>query len=281
MKFRNVLFLALSLALLASCAKQEPEGQRVYSIERIGPARVVQLYADGFESLPTREKIFLYYLSQAAIAGRDIAIDQHHCSALEVRDILEGILTHPEGINTRVLRQITHYTKLFWINDGMYDNLTSSKFVPMCSEDEFKIAAKQAEQNGARFGSAEGESLEQKIERLKDVIFNADYEPILTNKTPGQDWIKESTVNFYGKDVTYDEVDRWARAGREKNPLNSKVVKKDGRLIELVWRAGGEDVPPGMYAADLEVCIEYLEMAIPYAANEYQQETIRKLIRYY
>ncbi|MEE9225087.1 MAG: peptidase M49 [Bacteroidota bacterium] len=281
MKLRNVLFLALSLALLASCAKQEPEGQRVYSIERIGPARVVQLYADGFESLPTRDKIFLYYLSQAAIAGRDIAIDQHHRSALEIRNILEGILMNPEGIDSTVIRQITHYTKLFWINNGMYDGLTSRKFVPMCSENEFKMATKQAEQNGARFGSAEGESLEQKLERLKDVIFNADYEPILTNKTPGQDWIKESTVNFYGKDVTYDEVDRWARAGREKNPLNSKVAKKDGRLIELVWRAGGENVPPGMYAADLEVCIEYLEMAIPYAANEYQRETIRKLIKYY
>ncbi|MEE9187595.1 MAG: peptidase M49 [Bacteroidota bacterium] len=281
MKPRIALLLPLSLVLLASCSRQEPEEQRVYSLERVGPARVVQLYADGFESLSTRDKIFLYYLSQAAIAGRDIAIDQHHRNALEIRDILEGILTHSDGIDRTVLEQITHYTKLFWVNNGMYDNWTSRKYVPACSFEQFKNAAEQAEQNGARYGTAEGESLVQKLERLKDLIFDAEYESILTNKSPGQDWIKGSAVNFYGKELTYNEIERWAEAGREKNPLNSKVMEIDGKLVERVWRAGGEGVPPGMYAADLEACIAYLEKAIPFAANEYQQETIRKLIKYY
>ena len=281
MKLSKLISLPLSLALLASCSRQERDERRVYSIERVGPARVVQLYADGFESLPTREKIFLYYLSQATIAGRDIAIDQHHRNALEVREILEGILTHPDGIDMTVLSQITRYTKLFWINNGMYDNLTSRKFVPSCSYDDFTIAAQQAQQNGARFGHPDRESLVQKLQRLKDVIFNEDYEPILTNKTPGQDWIKESAVNFYEKGLTYNEVDRWARAGGEKNSLNSKVVKKDGKLTELVWRAGEESLSRGAYSVELAACIEYLEKAIPYAADEYQQETIRKLIKYY
>ena len=281
MKRKSVVMLSLFLAFIVSCSKQETPNQRVYTLERVGPARVVQLYADGFESLPTREKILLYYLSQAAIAGRDISIDQHHRSALEVRDLLEGILTHPEGIDSTVLKHITAYTKLFWINNGMYDNLTSRKFVPSCTFEEFASALLKAQQNGAAFEAADNEPLEGRLERLRGVIFDETEEPIMTNKTPGEDWIGGSAVNYYEKSLTFTEVDRWAGAGNEKNSLNSKLVKKNGRLVELVWRVGEGAIPSGMYAEELKACIRYLEKAIPYAANEYQQETIRQLIKYF
>jgi dipeptidyl-peptidase-3 len=270
------------MLILAGCSQKNESAapERQYTLERVGPARVVQLYADGFDQLSAREKIFSYYLYQAAIAGRDIAIDQHHPNALEVRELMEQVFTHPYGIDSTVLKAITEYLKLFWINNGFYDNLTSKKFVPACTVDEFMTAMRIAEKNGAVF-PLNGESLDGKLARLQRVIFDAEFEPIQTNKSPGEDWIVGSAVNYYGPNLTYREVSEWARRGGEKNSLNSKVVKEKGTIVEKVWRAGGDGVPPGMYADDLNAVIKYLEKAIPYAASEHQAETVRLLITYF
>src|SRR5882672_4762396 len=69
---------------------------RPYFIERVGEAAVVQVYADGFRDLPLREKTLVWHLTQAAIAGRDIFYDQRYAHNLELRDVLEAILTHVE-----------------------------------------------------------------------------------------------------------------------------------------------------------------------------------------
>src|SRR5215467_8929008 len=89
---------------------------RKYLLERVDDAAVVQLYADGFEKLPLREKTLIWHLYQAAIAGRDIYIDQKHRSALEMRGILDQIVAHPQGTDPAALAEIQRYTKLFWIN---------------------------------------------------------------------------------------------------------------------------------------------------------------------
>lgn len=258
--------------------QQQQEDTRKYALERVGPAQVVQVYADGFEQLTSKEKIFAYYLSMASIAARDIAIDQHHPNGLEVRELFEQVYTHSTGIDAALLGKITTYLKMFWINNGSYDNLTSKKFVPECSFDEFKSAVSIAEKNGAQFELG-NETLEQKLERLKPIIFDAAYQPMLTNKTPGDDWIKGSAVNFYGDNLSYKEVEQWAKKN-EKQALNSKVVKEHGKIVEKVWRAGGDGIEPGMYAADLNAAISYLEKAIPYAASEHQAGTVSKLITY-
>jgi dipeptidyl-peptidase-3 len=87
-------------------------------------------------------------------------------------------------------------------------------------------------------------------------------------------------VNYYGRNITYQEVERWAAAGKEKHPLNSKVVKENGKLVEKVWCAGGDGVPPGMYAPQLKAVIANLEAAIPYAASGVQEQTVRLLVRF-
>ena len=98
---------------------------RKYLLERIGEAAVVQVYADGFRDLPLREKTLVWHLAQAAIAGRDIFYDQRYAHNLDMRDVVEAIVTHPGGIDRATLDEITRYTKLFWINTGPYNNLTS------------------------------------------------------------------------------------------------------------------------------------------------------------
>jgi dipeptidyl-peptidase-3 len=248
-------------------------------LERVGQAAVVQLYADGFEKLTPRERIFSYYLYLASLAGRDIAIDQHHPRALEVRDLFEEVYTHAEGVDTAVVSGISTYLKLFWINNGFYDNLTSRKFTPSISFADFKQACEVAAAHGADFRPS-GESLDTRLEHLRALIFDPSYDSILTNKSPGADWIAQSGGNLYQRDLTFAEVDEWARKGFEQHPLNSQVVRERGALGERVWRAGGDSVPPGMYAEDLRAVIKYLTLAIPYASGEYQAETIRLLISF-
>ncbi len=290
---KKYLFVLLITTLLIAQhndkSKQPNLMERKYTIEKIqmgdvGPVRIVQLYADGFEKLSLKEKIFIYYLYQSAIAGRDIAIDQRHKDALEVRELIEAVYTHPKGIDKKVYDDVVLYTKLFWVNNSMYDNITSRKFVLPCSVDEFTSAVKIAVKNGAKISLNKGESLDQKLERLRPAMFDQKFEPVQTNKTPGNDMIAGSANNLY-EGTNFAEVDAWAKAGNEKNQLNSKVVKENGQLVEKVYRAGnkhiGGNIPAGMYAEDLQSAISYLEKAKEYASTPLQAENIGKLIKYY
>ncbi|MDD8019050.1 MAG: peptidase M49 [Bacteroidota bacterium] len=290
---KQFLFFALIMSQLFAQYMDKPKQttsmERKYTIEKIqmgdvGPVRIVQLYADGFEKLSLKEKIFTYYLCQAAIAARDIAIDQRHHSALEVRDLIEAVYTHPQEIEKKVYDQIALYTKLFWVNNSQYDNITSRKFVMPCSFEEFSSAVKSAVKNGAQISLRAGESLDQKLARLKPFMFDAKFESVQTNKTPGEDMIAASANNLYDG-TTFAEVDAWAKAGHEKNGLNSKVVKENGQLTEKVYRAGnkhlGGTVAPGMYAEDLQSAILYLAKAKEYAGNPQQAQNLDKLIKFY
>src|ERR687897_504350 len=115
--------------------------ERKYLLEQIDDAAVAQLYADQFTALPLREKTLIWHLTQAALAGRDIYYDQKHRNALEMRRILEAIVSRPAGIDAATLAQIQRYTKLFWINTGPYNNLTSRKFVLKATPQAFATAA--------------------------------------------------------------------------------------------------------------------------------------------
>jgi dipeptidyl-peptidase-3 len=277
--------MLLAVTLTAGCAPdrksstEDSSEQRVYRLEMVGPAQVVRLYADGFDQLSPREKIFAYYLSCASIAARDIAIDQHHPDALEVRTLFEEVYRHRAAVDTAVMRNITAYLKLFWINNGFYDNLTSRKFVPACTVEEFTAAVLAARNAGGAL--ADGDSLDRQLRRLRPVIFDPAVDPLLTEKTPGKDWIAGSAVNYYARGITLAEVERWSAAGNEKNPLNARVVRGKRGLEEQVWRAGGNGIAPGLYAAPLNAAIAWLEKALPYASSDYQAGTVRRLIRYY
>src|SRR2546427_3417699 len=134
---------------------------RQYLLERVGEAAVVQLYADGFRDLPLRDKILVWHLAQASIAGRDIFYDQRYAHNLEMRDVLEAILTRRAGVDPATLAAIERYTKLFWINTGPYNNLTARKFVLTCTPDAFAAAARAAARDGARMPLQAGESVKR------------------------------------------------------------------------------------------------------------------------
>src|SRR6476620_74288 len=176
----------------------KPSADRQYLLERVGEAAVVQLYADGFNELPLKEKTLIWHLSQAAIAGRDIFYDQRSAHNLEMRDILEAIVAHPAGVDPPTLSEIQRYTKLFWINTGAYNNLTARKFVLTCSPERFAAAAHAAVRAGAVVPLRDGESLDSLLDRLRPMFFDPQFEPTVTAKGPpaGQDILTASANNL-------------------------------------------------------------------------------------
>jgi dipeptidyl-peptidase III len=244
---------------------------RTYLLERVGEAAIVQVYAEGFRDLGLREKTLLWHLAQAAIAGRDIFCDQRYAHNLEMRDVLEAILTRPDGIDRLTLDEIARYTKLFWINTGPFNNLTARKFVLACTPEAFRAAAHAAQRAGARFPQQSGETLDAMLARLRPMFFDLEFEPTVTCKTPppGVDILTASANNLY-VGVTMADLEGF----QETHPLNSRLVKRDGRLVEEVYRVGG------LYGAQISAIVQHLAAAIPYA-NDTMARALRALITFY
>jgi dipeptidyl-peptidase-3 len=244
---------------------------RTYLLERVDDAAVVQLYADGFAGLPLKEKTLIWHLYQAALAGRDIYYDQKHESALEMRDVLEAIVTHASGIDAAALSEIQRYTKLFWINSGPYNNLTARKFVLTCTPAQLLEAVRAAAKAGAAFPVRPGETLDQLVARLGPMFFDPAVDPTVTAKTPpaGKDILTASANNLY------DGVSTRDLAGfKERYPLNSRLVKRDGRLAEEPYRVNGR------YGAQIAAINQHLRAALPFA-TEPMADALRALIKFY
>jgi dipeptidyl-peptidase-3 len=244
---------------------------RTYLLERVGEAAVVQVYADGFGALSLREKTLTWHLYRAAIAGRDIFYDQRYAHHLEMRDLLEAILAYSAEVDPGTLDEIQSYAKLFWINTGAYNNLTARKFVLTCSPERFAAAAHAAARAGAPIASRSGESLDGLLERLQPMFFDPEVDPTVTSKTPppGQDILMASANNLH-VGVTMADLD----GVQERYPLNSRLVKRNGRLVEEVYRTGGR------YGAQIAEIVRHLEAALPYAP-EATQNALRALINFY
>ncbi|MCA1558918.1 MAG: dipeptidyl peptidase 3 [Acidobacteria bacterium] len=258
-------------AIVASPEQSAVAADRKYLLERVDDAAVVQLYADGFAALPLDQKLLIWHLYEAALAGRDIYYDQRYAHNLAMRDVLEEIITHPAGVDPQTLEEIRRYTKLFWINTGPYNNLTARKFVLKCSPDAFAAAVKAAQAAGAKVPLKQGETLGAMLSRMKPLFFDATVDPIVTNKTPGQgkDILSASANNLY-VDVTMKDLEGF----KEQYPLNSRLMKRDGKLVEEVYRVGGR------YDKEIRRIIEHLEAAAPYATAP-MAKALNALARFY
>ena len=244
---------------------------RKYLLERVDEAAVVQIYADGFDELPLDQKILIWHLYRAALAGRDIFYDQRYAHNLEMREVLEEILTHAAAIDPATLEEIRRYTKLFWINTGPYNSLTARKFVLKCTPAAFNDAASRAQADGASFPLQRGETLDALLERLRPMFFDPTFEPTVTNKTPGpgNDILSASANNMY-VGVSMGDLEGFS----ESYPLNSRLVKTDAGLVEEVYRIGGR------YDRQIREIVRHLEAAIPFATPS-MAEALRALVKFY
>ena len=244
---------------------------RRYLLERVDEAAIVQLYADGFTHLPADQKVLLWHLYQAALAGRDIYYDQRHRHGLELRDFLETLVLHEAALPAGVAREVWRYTKLFWINSGSYHNLTARKFVMTLTPDALVAAAQAVAAHGGAFRLRGGESVAALAHRLTPLLFDAAVDPMVTNKTPGTggDLLRDSANNLYSG-VSMADLDGFV----ERYPLTSRLVKRDGRLEEEVYRVGG------LYGEYLARVVHHLEAAIPYATPGFAA-ALTALIQWY
>ena len=276
---KKVLIL-MSMLGSAACGSSTPPPtpsaapaavEHKYLLERIDEAAVVQLYADGFSALPLREKTLIWHLYQAAIAGRDIFYDQRYAHSLEMRDVLEAIVSHKQSVDPAAFAEIERYTKLFWINSGPFNNLTARKFVLTCTPGALATAARAAQKAGAVFPTKSGETLDQLLARLAPMFFDANVDSMVTSKTPpqGQDILSASANNLYAG-LTMKDLD----GVTEAHPLNSRLVKQNGKVVEEVYRVGGR------YSGQIAAIVGHLEAAKSFA-TEPMAKALDALVKFY
>ncbi|HJT89533.1 MAG TPA: hypothetical protein VJ732_16805 [Bryobacteraceae bacterium] len=251
-------------------------------VDRVGSTGFIQLEADSFQSLTPRQQILAYWLAQASIAIDPIIYDQNSRFGLRQKRLLEAVVAHTGNEHPKIVA----FTKLFWANRGNHNTDTAQKFLPDFSFDELKAAAGEAFRKGgfrsAPYGTppigTEAE-LERELSALRPSLFDASFEPTITAKSPqGRlDILQASANNFY-QGVSLADLKNF----HDTHPLNSRLVKKDGKLVEEVYRAGTPDgkIPPGLYAAFLNKAAGYLEKARAYAEPA-QGTVIDALVRYY
>lgn len=266
---------ACLLVALATTACKSPPVRRV-QLDRVDDTVVVQLYADGFEALPLNDKLLAYHLSQAAIAGRDIFLDQRYEHTLGLRWILESLWLVRDQLEPAVREEVERYCKLFWVHSGIHNNLTTKKVGLQLDYRQFAAACIKAENAGHVMGKEQLVTL-RTLKHAWEVMTDMGSDVSVTDKSTegGKDPVAASCNNLYVGVSSEDLL-----GFEEKNGLNSRLVKKDGALVEEVYRCGdGEGIPPGRYADELAAINGHLTRALEFAP-EPTQKALRKLIRY-
>lgn len=251
-----------------------------YSGERFADIQMLRYRLNGFESLSLRQKLYVYYLSKATLAGRDITTDQFGFYNLDIRKVLEAVYVNYQGNKEcEDFIAMAIYLMRIWFSNGIYHHYGSEKFAPGFSPAFLLDAMKSIKPS--LLPLTEGETVEGLFDRLKFAIFDPSFQPKKVNKADGCDLVATSACNFY-HDVSQKEVEDYysaLKATVKKNPpsfgLNSRLVKQNGELIEQVWKIDG------MYGKAIETIVSYLRKAAEYAENEQQQKIISLLISYY
>lgn len=274
-----------TISLLFSCGGQQEKTVAVaednfnYVVESFADAQVLRYKVEDFEALTPKQKEFIYYLSEAALEGRDILFDQNGRYNLAIRRTMEAIYKGYSGDRkSNDFLAFETYLKRIWFANGIYHHYSSEKFTPDFTKEYFETLVKSVD--ATTLPLAEGESVETLISTLSPVIFDPNVLPKKSNQAAGQDLVTTSAVNFY-KDVNQAEVEKFyadMKKPNENTPisygLNSRVEKVDGKVVENVWKVGG------LYGAALERIVGWLEKAREVAENDAQKAYIDKLISF-
>lgn len=251
-----------------------------YTVEQFADLQILRYRVPGFEQLSLRQKQLIYYLSQAALEGRDILFDQNGKYNLQIRRLLEAVYTHFEGDRTsESFRALEVYLKRVWFSNGIHHHYACDKFVPGFTaaylEEVVQLLPAEV------LPLEEGETCRAMCDKLFPVIFDPAVMPKRVNQADGEDLVQTSAANYY-EGVTQQEAEAFYAAQKKADDpepvmygMNSRLVKKDGRIYEQVWKVGG------MYSAAIEKIIVWLEKAETVAENDAQREVIRLLIEFY
>ena len=252
-----------------------------YTVEQFADLQILRYRVPGFERLSLKQKMLVYYLSQAALEGRDILFDQNGKYNLQIRKLLEAVYIHYQGDRTTEdFQQFEIYLKRIWFSSGIHHHYACDKLVPGFSAEY--LTHLMASVDPSVLPVNKGESVRAMCDKLFPVIFNPDVMPKRVNQADGEDLVLTSAANYY-EGVTQAEAEAFYAARKaEGSPtepvmygMNSRLAKVDGQIQEQVWKVGG------MYSAAIGKIIGWLEKAGEYAENESQHEVIRLLIDFY
>ena len=250
-------------------------------MEQFADLQILRYRVPGFEDLSLKQKELVYYLTEAALQGRDILFDQNGKYNLTIRRMLEAVYTGYKGDkNTPDFKAMEVYLKRVWFSNGIHHHYGSEKFVPGFTP---RILQEQAVQSvdAATLPLAEGQTVEQLCEEVFPVIFDPTVMPKRVNQAAGEDLVLTSACNYYDG-VTQQEAEDFYNA--LKNPqdetpvsygLNSRLVKEDGKIQEKVWKVGG------LYGQALEKIVYWLKKAEGVAETPEQKAVIAKLMEFY
>lgn len=252
-----------------------------YNDEQFADLQMLRYRVDGFDELSLQQKELIYYLSEAALSGRDILWDQNGKYNLRIRKTLETIYTHYNGDREcDDFMAFVIYLKRVWFSNGIHHHYGCEKFVPDFSENFFRQAILQVPHQLLPLN--EGETSEDLCNLLCPVIFNPDIMPKRVNQADGNDLLLTSSCNYYEDGITQQEAETFYSLMKNENDkqpvmygMNSRLVKENGLLKEKVWKSDG------MYGQAIQRIVFWLEKASQVAENDRQRNVIKKLIEFY
>lgn len=262
------IYILLIITVFSCTNKTESGSEFNFFAEQFEDIKVLRYQIPGFDQLSLQQKKLVYFLTEAGLAGRDIMYDQNYRHNLSIRRALEKIYVNYKGNrDTEDWNNFETYLKRIWFANGIHHHYSNDKFDPNFSRDYL-----------SRLLSETGSELNSEA---FEVIFN-DIDSKKVNRDASKGLVLGSAVNFYGVDVTENDVDNFYSSLKSPDPkkplslgLNSKLVREDGKLIEKVYRIGG------MYSSSIEKIIYWLEKAKEVAENQKQEKGLELLIKYY
>ena len=273
--------LMTAVMMCGSIAAAPTNDDFEYTNERFADLQMLRYKVHGFEQLSLRDKQLIYYLSEASLCGRDILFDQNGAYNLRIRKMLETVYTDYQGNrNGDDFKALELYLKRVWFSNGIHHHYGCEKFVPGFSEAFFRAALKSVD--AKKLPLAKGQTVDQLCNVVFPVMFDPNLMKMRVNQKDGEDLIKTSASNYYVDGVTQAEAEAFYDAQKDTTDqepvmygLNSRLVKKGGKLVEQRWTANG------LYGAAIKKIIYWLDKAATVADTPAQREVIRELIKYY
>ncbi|HPW18275.1 MAG TPA: dihydrofolate reductase [Candidatus Aminicenantes bacterium] len=290
MNVKNALVLAVvcaGLALVtAGCKKKEPAPgpaaapEFQWQIDRFADLRVLRYQVPGFEALTPRQKELVYYLGEAALCGRDIMIDQNYRHNIKIVRTLDAVVRGYTGDRSDPRwAEFMTYVKRVWFSNGIHHHYSNDKIAPGFDAAYFAEVVRGTE--GESFPLAEGQTVDGLAAFLTPILFDPAVAPKKLSQDPNADLVAGSAVNFY-EGVTQAEVESYYKRlvdPKDETPvsygLNTRVVKKGGKVVEEVARIDG------LYGPAIARIVGWLEKAAGVAENDRQREVIEALVDFY
>ena len=249
MRTSIIPLILMSSMLIFSCKTSHKEAKTKtdnfkFFVEQFADLKILRYQVPGFDTLSLNQKKLIYFLSQAAVAGRDIIFDQNGKYNLAIRRTLENIVENYKGDrNTDDFKKFMIYTKRVWFSNGIYHHYASDKFMPEFSQEYFKQLIAQSDPT--KLPLAKGETTDKFLTKIIPVMFDPAILPKKVNQDPTKDMVMSSAGNFY-EGVNQKEAEEFYKNMRkpdDKEPLsyglNSRLVKENGKIYEKVYKVGG------------------------------------------